>query len=527
MQNGTTDIQDPITWTNLGYLYLQLDDRELAGQCFYKSQTLDPDYARAWLGQGFLAQREGDGPQASSLFAHAVTLAAGSLVRLHNQIMEFTADMQLEADLAAAATLYERYMIPGHYDVGELHQPAFALKRYIHRRPRDSAAVHLYGLISEKLGMVDEAQAAFEKSVALLENEFEKTESEAIEKRYAIALANLGRVRLASGAYEQAIETFTSCWDLVQESPVVANGAKVNGAESGDAQASGTGIGQTGGLRTQVKLGIAIAQYWTGNVESCLEEFENALAEAEASYVKGMKDCVVVLLARTLWSLGEEGKEVAKGHLMEWYVYFTFVQISQQGSKANFDSLSSESPDINVISALGAVALATSDSDLLDAVSSELSNMPAHKRAEDRSDLAGLVLSTASMFASSSSDADGEGVQNAITELAASVQAEPWNTTTRARLAKLYLSSGQAQEARDVLLMDTRETEGGLMALRGMARVQMGEKRGLGEIMKSVRAEPWKEARWDGLAWGVQASAGLDNEVFVPEQGGQEEEVER
>lgn len=69
-----------MVWTNLGYLYLKLDDRELASQCFLKAQVMDPDYAPAWLGQGMLADHNGDKGQARNLFAHSVTLSAGSLV---------------------------------------------------------------------------------------------------------------------------------------------------------------------------------------------------------------------------------------------------------------------------------------------------------------------------------------------------------------------------------------------------------------------------------------------------------------
>lgn len=75
-------VQDPITWTNLGYLYLRLDDRELANQCFLKAQVIDPDYAKAWLGQGLLAERNGDREHARGIFAHSVTLSAGALVSL-------------------------------------------------------------------------------------------------------------------------------------------------------------------------------------------------------------------------------------------------------------------------------------------------------------------------------------------------------------------------------------------------------------------------------------------------------------
>ena len=72
--------QDPIVWANLGYLYLRLDDNDLANQCFLKSQIIDPDYAQAWLGQGLIAERNGDKEHAKALFAHSVTLSAGSLV---------------------------------------------------------------------------------------------------------------------------------------------------------------------------------------------------------------------------------------------------------------------------------------------------------------------------------------------------------------------------------------------------------------------------------------------------------------
>jgi superkiller protein 3 len=77
---GGADRQDPIVWANLGYLYLKLDDRELANQCFLKAQTMDPDHAPAWLGQAMLADRNGDKEHARGLFVHSVTLSGGSLV---------------------------------------------------------------------------------------------------------------------------------------------------------------------------------------------------------------------------------------------------------------------------------------------------------------------------------------------------------------------------------------------------------------------------------------------------------------
>lgn len=309
---------------------------------------------------------------------------------------------------------------------------------------------------------MDEAAEAFETAVSLLEQEFEQSESAEIEERYSNALVNLGRVRLATKSYPEAIETYTSAWDLVHESPK---------------------------LRAQVRLGLAVAKYWTGDVDGCLEEFENALQEADGGE-EGLKESVAVLLARTLWSLGEDGREVAKGHLLEWCVALLY--------RADHSLATS---DIHVVSTLGAIALATDDDDLLDAVSSEIAAMPIDKRLADRSDHAGLVLSTHSLI-----QGDTEG---ATTDLAQSLSQDPWNATTRARLARLYIALGRSEDAQNLLYMDMRGTESELTGLRGMARLLMGEKAGTGEVMRAVRGKPWNEARWGDLKWAVETAQNL------------------
>jgi superkiller protein 3 len=178
-----------------------------------------------------------------------------------------------------------------------LHQPAFALRHYTHRRPTDSAAAHLYALICERLGLVSEAVASLETAVELLEQEFEHSESTEIEHRYTIALLNLGRVRLADRGYEASLEAYTNSFELL------------SGSQHPDA----------GLLRIQARLGQALAQYWLGQVDESLGAFQQALDECNA---QSDKETVAVLLARTLWGLGsDEAKELAKSHLMEWSVY--------------------------------------------------------------------------------------------------------------------------------------------------------------------------------------------------------------
>lgn len=146
--------------------------------------------------------------------------------------------------------------------------------------------------------MADEAVTALERAVAILEEDFESTESAEIEQRYSMGLCNLGRVLLATGQYQSSLDAYSNCWEL---DPATA------------------------ALRVQVKLGQGLAHYWLGQIDESLEAFEESLAEADKA-VEGLKEEVAVLLSRTLWGLGgEDAKEAAKTHLLEWYADFMLL----------------------------------------------------------------------------------------------------------------------------------------------------------------------------------------------------------
>ena len=59
--------------------YLHHEDAELANEAFYKAQTLDPDYALAWVGQGLVATANNHNREASALFEHATGLTAAAV----------------------------------------------------------------------------------------------------------------------------------------------------------------------------------------------------------------------------------------------------------------------------------------------------------------------------------------------------------------------------------------------------------------------------------------------------------------
>ena len=183
----------------------------------------------------------------------------------------------------------------GTIDVSTLHQSAFAVRRYCESNPSDSAAWHLYALITERLGQHDIAIEALEQATRLLEIEFESSESQDVERKYAVALVNLGRVRLASGAEDQALAAFGDALGLA---------------------------GEDTRMVVQCQLGQALAEAGLGEVDKALEDFQHALDACDSlgpeEDVVGFKEEIAVLLARTLWSMqDDDAKEAAQVHLLE------------------------------------------------------------------------------------------------------------------------------------------------------------------------------------------------------------------
>lgn len=463
--------KDPVVWVNLGYLYLRLDDLDLANQCFLKAQIIDPDCARAWYGQGLLADRHGDKEHAKALFSHSVTLSAQSL---------------LEADLALAAATFMQFFRPNaSVDSGLLHQPAFALKHYCHQRPSDSTAAHLYALICERLGLVEEAALSLENAAAVLEEEFERAESGEIENLYSIALCNLGRVRLSAGRYLESLDALNNCWELI--------------ASSSEPSAVS--------LKPQCKLLQGLAFYWLGQIDESLEAFQASLDEAIQNQDYEVKEKVAVLLSRTLWGLGgKDAKETAKSNLMEWYVIVDLHTVTIY-SLCRY-SLSRERPSLEVISTLAAIGLVSSDADLTNAAISELFTRPIAERVQDPSGQATLVLYLHAIFEGREEDAY-EILQSAF-------QTTPASLSVRNRLAEALIKAGKSQDALDVFAVkDIKEGVADVKAkeerLLGIGKLMEGDARGMKTIMRSVMLAPWEDESWQALAWGkkVVEEAGL------------------
>jgi superkiller protein 3 len=161
-------------------------------------------------------------------------------------------------------------------------------------------------------------------------------------------------------------------------------------------------------------------------------------------------------------------------------------------------SLSQDSPPVAVINTLAAVALVSSDSDLLDAAISELQAIPAGRVVtEDPESHVPLVLSTNALVRSLP--------EEAISALQTALHMVPTDHLTRNRLAKLLIANEKVEEAVELLNVDFGgdvrvKSEG--MRLRGVAKILAGVDGGLSDLVGAVRVCPWEVKGMEGVAWG-------------------------
>lgn len=165
------------------------------------------------------------------------------------------------------------------------------------RRSDDPSALHLLGLVCERLGHEDLGVELVSQAISLLEVAYEETEDAEIEKRYAIANANLGRLRMATKGYGEALDAFETAFGLLP-------------ADDNDIEMIN--------LRAMCQFGSGLAHFHLGdNIEATRPSFDSALEIAGDNLL--LHGQVTVLLSQTLWAVGsEDHKESAKSHLLQW-----------------------------------------------------------------------------------------------------------------------------------------------------------------------------------------------------------------
>lgn len=435
------DNKNFVTWTNLGFFYLYHGDNELANEAFYRAQVLNPDYTLAWIGQGLVAAHNGDHQHEYALFEHAVSLP--STVPY--------------ADIAFSRRLFDRLNgSPYHATSVEAFTPAFfVLDRFCRRQPQDANALHLFGLICERVGQTELAIRVIGDAIAFLEAAYEESEDPQIEQQFAMAHTNMGRLRLSLGDYEAALDSFATVTGLLAEA-------------KGDVATV---------LLTQSHLGSGIANFKTGAVQEAVESFESALAAAgDSAQLRGH---AVVLLSQALWALGtDEGREAAKTQLLQ--------------------SIADDPDNPMAVNALGGMGILTDDAGLVDAALSELLALPLEERQarDPRRDVDYLLMQHEL--------AQGD-LPRALTAVQKLVLREPSRAQSRRQLATLALQAGNPTSARAVLDAASAGADGGelrrALGLRAVAAAHADPGTARGLAQKAVMLSPWETSDWRACAY--------------------------
>ncbi|KAL5485002.1 SKI3 [Sanghuangporus weigelae] len=449
--------KDASVWTNLGLLYLHNGDLELSNETFLKAQTLDPDFTLAWVGQGLVASANNHEEDANALFEHAVGL---------------TADLPA-ADVEYAYRTFSKLPIlanRSHISFQDaLFPPFFSLDRYCRRKAHDPSALHLFGLVCERLYLYDLAVEVTSRAIRQLESTYEETEDPAIERRYAIANANLGRMLLARGDFEESIEAFETAFGLLP-------------TEDTDTS--------TVSLRSLCHFGHGIASFHSGNLEKALAMFESAQEIASANQL--VRGQVTVLLAKTMWKIGtDEFREMAKEQLL--------------------DCIQNDPENLAAVVALAAMGLLTSDEALIDAALSEILVLPLDERhARDPERDTENLLTNHYI-------AEGN-IPKALSVVQGAVHTEPSYIGSRKELASLSICQGQPEIAQallsrlldspDVYRIDGAHESLRLLAIASVTSVDkyMTASDARKIAQKAVMLAPWDEKNWLAFAYVRTAS---------------------
>ncbi|KAN0071068.1 hypothetical protein V8E54_010499 [Elaphomyces granulatus] len=331
-------------WTNLGAFYLIHQDLQLSNNAFTRAQSADPDYAHAWLGQGFLAVLFGDAAESRGLFTHALEIATSSSV-LPKERYSLSLFDHLLSDRSVSN------------EISQLIQPFFALHQLHYQEPTNLAFEHLSALIAERVGEYSDAQTSLQLVCSGVEAEYELVESRSSLIRFAQANADIARTHLANLEYEEAAERAETALTLSSE-------------EEGDGLDSET----IHKLRLSAHLTAGLAFYYLKSMDKAIDMFRDALREADND------PDVVCLLAQVLWAKGgEEERNVAREQL--------------------FDCVERHPEHVGAVTLLGAIVLLDTDQDATEAVHADLYTLRMRENIEihDRSRITKLLAAISAL----------------------------------------------------------------------------------------------------------------------------------
>lgn len=428
-------------WTNLGALYLQQNDTQLANEAFTRAQSADPDFAHAWLGQGLVALLFGDAKEARLLFTHAMEISESSSLLIKRQYAVSTFDHLLGSSAISSIT--------------DLVHPIFSLNQLNSLMPGDQPYQHLVSLFLERVHNVAPAVDQLSVVCAKIEADYDVTESPESLSRFALAKADLARCQLVAGMYSQAIESGETALQLSAED--------AGNELSKDARQK---------CRLSAHLTIGLAQYHSQNAIQAVEYVDASLQEAS-----GNPDSVC-LLAQVLWATGDEAsREKARNHL--------------------FDCVENHPGHVQSVLLLGVIALLDGDVESLEAVTSDLVALRTSQTVTDQEQ--GMVGEILRAVAALSGD---DSAQAVLAEVQCEVFMFPNQPHGWGRLTAV---GGEEYAAEMALKNATKAVPPrGELELVDLAQAFAGTGK-IADAQRAIMLAPWSLDCWAALSESISA----------------------
>lgn len=308
--------RDARTWTNFATLGLLQDDLELANEGFTRAQSTDPDYAHAWVGQGFVALLSHQDVklavrEAGGLFTHAMEISESSSMISRQQYSLATFDYILKKSIPTGVT--------------SLVQAIFALSQLRGLKPQSLAYGHLCTLFQERICDSEKSVPILEDACAKLEADYEVSESAESLKRFVLAKTDLARAYLAMGLHDRAIDCGNAALEL-----------------SSDESDNELTAEERKKARLSARLTVGLAHYYRENGDEAVASFRSALQESSNN------PDAACLLAQVSWALGSEEDRTRARELL-------------------FEIVEKEPEHVQSVILLGIVAMLDQDEEILEA----------------------------------------------------------------------------------------------------------------------------------------------------------------
>ena len=269
------------TWANLAALYLLNDELALANESFTRAQSVDPEYADAWIGQALVATLYGNTTEARGLFSHAFEISDSEALSTKRQYITSAIDhLMLHDDKSASAHA--------------ILQPLLAVRQLHSLAPANVVVSHLLALYAERVEDYIGAAEALQEVCDTVEIAYEKSESEEQLTHFAQAKADLARVQLSRRKFAEAAENAETSLDLSADDvgPAYAESRRK--------------------WRLSAHITAGLAHSHLKSIDQSIRMFQAALVEAP-----GEPD-VICMLAQVLWAKGgKQERAAARSQLFE------------------------------------------------------------------------------------------------------------------------------------------------------------------------------------------------------------------